>query len=65
MPCVELLSHLFMLTYLLHINYVFTYFLGFDENGVRKLKVINPNGNNFEPIDPDLVKYLTNRNNIK
>jgi len=37
----------------------------FDENGVRKLKVINPNGNNFEPIDPDLVKYLTNRNNIK
>jgi len=35
----------------------------FDENGVRKLKVINPNGNQFEPIDPDLVKYLTIRNN--
>ena len=51
--------------YLPIINYVFTYFLGFDENGVRKLKVVNPNGNHFEPIDPDLVKYLTNRNNIK
>jgi len=37
----------------------------FDENGVRKLKVINPNGNQFEPIDPDLVKYLTIRNNFK
>merc|ERR1719273_2220976 len=37
----------------------------FDENGVRKLKVINPNGNHFEPIDPDLVKYLTIRNNAK
>jgi len=37
----------------------------FDENGVRKLKVVNPNGNNFEPIDPDLVKYLSIRNNNK
>jgi len=34
----------------------------FDENGVRKLKVVNPNGNHFEPVDPDLVKYLTIRN---
>jgi len=34
----------------------------FDENGVRKLKVVNPNGNYFEPVDPDLVKYLTIRN---
>jgi len=37
----------------------------FDENGVRKLKVVNPNGNHFEPVDPDLVKYLTIRNNFK
>jgi len=37
----------------------------FDENGVRKLKVVNPNGNCFEPVDPDLVKYLTIRNNDK
>jgi len=34
----------------------------FDENGVRKLRVVNPNGNHFEPVDPDLVKYLTIRN---
>jgi hypothetical protein len=37
----------------------------FDDNGVRKLKVVNPNGNHFEPVDPDLVKYLTIRNNFK
>ena len=37
-------------------------YIGFDENGVRKLKVVNPNGNHFEPVDPDLVKYLTIRN---
>ena len=60
MPCVELLLHLLLL-----VTNILTYFVGFDENGVRKLKVVNPNGNHFEPIDPDLVKYLTNRNNIK
>ena len=60
MPCVELLLYLLLL-----VTNILTYFVGFDENGVRKLKVVNPNGNHFEPIDPDLVKYLTNRNNIK
>ena len=70
MPCVELLIHntialIYVWLPIINFNYIFTYFLGFDENGVRKLKVVNPNGNHFEPIDPDLVKYLTNRNNIK
>ena len=53
-------------------SYVFSTYIfassllsGFDENGERKLKVVNPNGNHFEPIDPDLVKYLTIRNNAK
>ena len=37
-------------------------FLGFDKNGVRILKIVNPRMD-FEPIDPRLVKYLQMRKN--
>jgi len=30
----------------------------FDENGIRKLKIVNPRGQTFQPIDPTLCKYL-------
>ena len=38
------------------------FILGFDKNGVRILKIVNPRMN-FEPIDPRLVKYLQMRKN--
>ena len=33
-------------------------FLGFDEDGKRKIKIGNPSKNKFHPIDPSLSKYL-------
>ena len=33
-------------------------FLGFDEDGKRKIKIGNPSKNEFHPIDPSLSKYL-------
>ena len=32
--------------------------LGFDEDGKRKIKIGNPLGTEFNPIDPSLSKYL-------
>jgi len=37
----------------------------FDENGVRKLKIMNPAGSKFQPIDPNLCQYLRARNHTE